>query len=95
MSCWKVNLQPQFEVLRALEQIFIKDLSVLCSVHLSLNPDESPIPYCLKTSTQHDASTTMLPCRDGARFPPDVTLAIQAKEFNVGFIRHNNLFLMV
>ena len=30
---------PQPEVLRALEQVFIKDLSVLCSVHLCFNPD--------------------------------------------------------
>ena len=30
---------PQFEVLNALDQAFIKDLSVLCSVHLSLDPD--------------------------------------------------------
>ena len=30
---------PQSEVLSALEQVFIKDLSVLCSVHLFLNPD--------------------------------------------------------
>jgi hypothetical protein len=30
---------PQSEVLSALEQIFIKDLSVLCSIHLSLDPD--------------------------------------------------------
>ena len=29
---------PQSVVLGALEQVFIKDLSVLCSVHLSLNP---------------------------------------------------------
>ena len=29
---------PQSEVLSALEQVFIKDLSVLCSVHLSLDP---------------------------------------------------------
>jgi hypothetical protein len=29
----------------------------------------------------------MLHCRDGARFPPDVMLGIQAKEFNLGFIR--------
>ena len=28
----------QSEVLSALEQVFIKDFSVLCSVHLSLNP---------------------------------------------------------
>ena len=29
---------PKSEVLSALEQVFIKDLSVLCSVHLSLDP---------------------------------------------------------
>ena len=29
----------QSEVLRALEQVFIKDLSVLCSINLSLDPD--------------------------------------------------------
>ena len=30
---------PQFEVLNILGQVFIKDLSVLCSVHLCLVPD--------------------------------------------------------
>ena len=33
----------------------------------------------------------MLYRRDGAKFPPDVTLGIQAKEFNLGFIRLENL----
>ena len=33
----------------------------------------------------------MLHLRNGARFPPDVTLGIQAKEFNLGFIRPENL----
>ena len=33
----------------------------------------------------------MLHRRDGARFPPDVTLDIQAKEFNLGLIRPENL----
>ena len=32
----------------------------------------------------------MLHRRDGAMFPPDVTLGIQAREFNVGFIRPEN-----
>ncbi|XP_070292978.1 transport and Golgi organization protein 2 isoform X6 [Salvelinus sp. IW2-2015] len=45
----------------------------------------------LKTSPQHDASTTMLHRRDGAWFPPGVMLGIQAKEFNLGFIRPENL----
>ena len=42
-------------------------------------------------SPQHDAVTTMLRRRDGARFPPDVTLGPQAKELNLGFIRPENL----
>ena len=30
---------PQSEILSALEQVFIKDLTLLCSIHLSLDPD--------------------------------------------------------
>jgi hypothetical protein len=33
----------------------------------------------------------MLHCKDGARFHPDVTLGIQAKEFNLGFLRPKDL----
>ena len=33
----------------------------------------------------------MLHHRDGARFHPDVTLGIQAKEFDLGFITPENL----
>ena len=39
---------PQSKVLSALEQVFIKDHSVLCSVHLSLDPDKSPQSLPLK-----------------------------------------------
>ena len=35
---------PQSEVLSPLAQVFIKDLSVLRSVRLSLKPDRSPTP---------------------------------------------------
>ena len=31
--------EPSPQVLSALEQVFIKDLFVLCSVHLCLDPD--------------------------------------------------------
>jgi hypothetical protein len=34
----------------------------------------------------------MLHRRDGARFPPDVMLGIQAKEFNLGFNTPENFF---
>ena len=39
---------------------------------------------------QGEEPTTMVNCRDGAKFPPDMTLGIQAKEFNLGFIRPEN-----
>ena len=65
----------------ALEKVFIKDLSVLCALHLSLDPDQSPSPCHWKTSPQQDVNTTMLHHRDGARFPSEVTLGIQANEF--------------
>ena len=35
----EVEHLPQSEVLSALEKVLIKDFSVLCSVHLSLDPD--------------------------------------------------------
>ena len=50
-----------------------------------------PVPAAKKTSSQHDAATPMLHHRDGARFSPDVTVAIQTKEFILGFIRPENL----
>ena len=36
----------QSEVLSAPEQVFIEDISILCSVQLSLNPDQSPSLFC-------------------------------------------------
>ena len=57
-----------------------------------------PVPAAEKTSSRHDAATTMLHCGDGigqvmsgAWFPQDMTLGIQAKEFNLCFIRPDNL----
>ena len=41
---------------------------------------------------QHNSATTMLHLRHGAMFPPDVTLCIQAKEFNLGFIIRESCF---
>ena len=79
---------PQSEVLSALEQIFIKDHSVLCSIHLSLNPSlPAPDPE------KHPHSMMLSPpcIRNGDKFPPDVPLGIQAEEFFLGFIRPENL----
>ena len=75
----------------------MQDISVLCSIQLSLNPDQSPSPCRLKTPQQHDAATTRLSRWDGigqvmssAWFPPDMTLRIKAKQFNLGVIRPEN-----
>ena len=96
LSCWRVNLS---EVLSALEE----DLAVLFSIHLSLDPDLSPSSCRLKKSPQHEVAITMLYHRDGigqvmsgACFRPDVTLAIQDKEFNLVLIWPEMVrFLMV
>ena len=76
---------PQSEVKRALEQVFIQDVSVHCCIHVSLYPDYSPSSCRWKTSPQHDAATTMLHCRDGiglvmssAWFPLNMMPAIHA-----------------
>ena len=49
---------PQSEVLSALEQVFIKDLSVLCSVHLSLDRTSLPVP----ASEKHPHSMMLPSC---------------------------------
>ena len=83
----EVEPTPQSEVMSTLEQVFIKNLSKLCSVHLCLDPDWSPSLCRWKTPSQHDAATSML----GARVHPDMMLGIQ-KEFNLGFIRPEKPF---
>ena len=81
-----------------LDQVFIKHISVLCSVQLSLNYDQSPSPCLWITPAQHEAATTMLHGWDalgqvlsGACFPPDMTLRIETKQFNHGLLRSENL----
>ena len=53
-----LNSEPsaQSEVLSRLDQVF-KHISVLCSLQLSLNTDESPCPFCWKTPSQFDSAT--------------------------------------
>ena len=84
----------QSVVLSALDQVFIKYISVLCSIQLFLNPDLSPSPYHRKTPPQHDAATNMV-CRwdgiglvrSGVWFPPNMAFRIEAKHFYLRFIR--------
>lgn len=47
----------QSEVMNAMDQVFIKVISVLGSAQLSLNPDQSlPVPAVEKHPPQHDAA---------------------------------------
>ncbi len=47
----------QSEVRSAVEQVFIEDIAVLCSIQLSLNPDQSSSPCRWKTPPQHETAT--------------------------------------
>ena len=60
---------PQYEVLSALEQVFIKDLSVLCSVNLSLDPDKSLLANFPVHTTEKHPHSMMLP-------PPCITVGM-------------------
>ena len=50
----------QSEVPSALDQVFIEDLFLLCSIQLPINHDQSPCLCCWKAHPQHDAANTML-----------------------------------
>ena len=89
LSGWMVNLQPN------LDKVFIKDISVLCPFSFPSTFTSPPVPA---PTPQHDATTTKLHCWNGigqvmsdAWFPPDMALRIEAKQFNLGFIRPENL----
>ena len=82
----------QSEVLSALWSRFLSRISLYLTAFIFPSILTSlPVPAAEKISPQLDAATTMLHRQDGARLPPDVNLGIQAKEFNLGFIRPENL----
>ena len=81
----EVELSAQSEVLSALGQVFIKDISVLCSVEFSLKPSQSLRPCYWKIPPQHYAATDMLhrwagigEVMSSVWFPPDMTLRVEA-----------------
>ena len=91
-----VHVRPL--VLSALDQVFMKDISLLCSVQLSLNPYQSLSPCRWKWLPQHDGATNILHHLDGigqvmsdAWFPPEMMLRIEVKLFNFGFNRPENI----
>lgn len=77
----------QSEFLSVVEQIFIEDLSVLCAIQLSFNPEASvllkntPTASC---SRHHCFTVEMVLSR--AWFPPVITFRVLPKQFNLGFI---------
>ena len=48
LSCWKMNLRPSLRSRALLEQVFIKDLSVHCWIHLSSILTSLPVPAAEK-----------------------------------------------
>ena len=59
--CYVLKVIVLVDVLRVLDQVFIKDKSVLCPIQLSLNPEQSPRPCCWQTTLKHDAASTIFP----------------------------------
>ncbi len=89
------ELSVQSEVLSALNQAFIKDISVFSCIQLSVFSDNFPSPCRWKTPPMHDAAATMLHRWDGIMqvisgtwFPSDIN-----KE--LWFIRPENLFFFI
>jgi hypothetical protein len=92
LSCWKVNRRPRMRswALRSgagfhqgsLFTLLRSSFPISWLASQSLPLKNIPTTWCCH---QHAS------CRDSARFPPDVTLGIQTKEFDLGFIRPNNL----
>lgn len=76
---------------RALEQVNINDDFVHCCIYLSLDLDKSPSSHNIILPPPCFIVGIVLP--SCAWFPPDITLSIQAKEFNPCFIRPQILFL--
>ena len=73
-------------------------VSILCSIQVSLNHEQSSSLCRWKTPPQHDAATTMLHLWDGigqvmssSWFTPDMTLRNEVNQFNLGFIRPEKL----
>ena len=80
---------PRAEVLSSLEQVFIKDLSVVCPFIFPLIRTSLPV-----TAAEKHPHSMMLtpPCFTVGLVPGFIpTLGIQAKEFNLGYIRSENL----
>ena len=87
VSCWKVNVHPSLR-----SWAFWSRFSSRISLYFALFIFASilinhPVPVAEK----HSHSMILPPPCFTAGFPPDVTLGIQAKVFNLGFIRPENL----
>lgn len=72
----------------ALEQVNINDDYVHCCIYLSLDLDNIPSSHNIMLPQPCFIVGIVLP--SCAWFPPDITLSIQAKEFNPCFIRLEN-----
>ncbi len=77
----------QFEVLNALDWVFIKAISIFLCIEIFFYSDESFSPCCWKTAPQHEAATSTLYFWDGtlqamsrAWFPSNIMLGIEVHQ---------------
>jgi hypothetical protein len=78
LSCWKVNLHPSLRSW-VLWSRFSSRISLYFSLLIfPLILTSLPVHIAEKHPHTVDAASTMLHHRDGAKFPPDVTLGIKS-----------------
>ena len=89
----------QSQISERLKQVSLKNFPVFSAIHHSFNSDQFPSPCWWKTSTQHDATTTMLHCGDGVLrvmrgvgFVPDVEFSLMAKKLHLVSSDQSTLF---
>lgn len=94
LSGWKVKLQPSLGSCD-LDQVFTVDLCTLPGSAAIKHLRSTRLPPLHVVMLPHATTST---CWDGiwqvtsgARFPPDMTFLIKAKQFNQGLIRPENL----
>ena len=88
LSCWKVNLWPSLR-----SWALWTRFSLRIFLHFGLFNFSSTLTNPPVSATEKHPYNMMLPppCFTVGMFPPDMTLRILAKQFNLSFIRPDNL----
>ncbi len=89
------ELSAQSGVLRALNQVFIKDISVFSCIQLSVFSDHFSSPCRWKTPPLLDATATMLHCWDGILQVISGAWFLSDMNKELRLIRPDNLFIHI